>query len=174
DGAGGVSAVAVGARVLPATEAGTGFPLRSHRQKPLSRVRPPRRLPRPHAGSRPPLPRRRSRRGAARGAVVSRRVVVIGGTGAFGARLVDGLLATTDLAVVIAARRAADDLAAALRARYPGRAVEACALDATRIAADDLSRLDAWCVVDAAGPFQGARPRVAEAAIAAGCHYVDI
>jgi hypothetical protein len=105
---------------------------------------------------------------------VSRRVVVIGGTGAFGARLVEGLVATTDLAVVIAARRPADDLATSLRARYPGRAITTCALDASLIAADHLRALDAWCVVDAAGPFQGASPRVAEAAIAAGCHYVDI
>jgi saccharopine dehydrogenase-like NADP-dependent oxidoreductase len=28
--------------------------------------------------------------------------------------------------------------------------------------------------VDAAGPFQGAEPRVARAAIAAGLHYVDL
>jgi saccharopine dehydrogenase-like NADP-dependent oxidoreductase len=106
---------------------------------------------------------------------MSRRVVVIGGTGAFGGRLVEGLLATTDLDVVIAARRVhpAEDLAAALRARYPGR-VEACALDASVVSADDLRWLDAWCVVDAAGPFQGATPRVAEAAIAARCHYVDL
>jgi saccharopine dehydrogenase-like NADP-dependent oxidoreductase len=106
---------------------------------------------------------------------MSRRVVIIGGTGAFGRRLVEGLLATTGLAVVIAARRVrpTEDLAATLRARHPGR-VEACMLDAAVIGADDLRRLDAWCVVDAAGPFQGARPRVAEAAIAARCHYVDL
>jgi hypothetical protein len=107
---------------------------------------------------------------------MSKRVVVIGGTGAFGARLVESLAATTDLTVVIAARhaRAAEDFAAGLRPRYPGRAVEACALDARLLTAHDLRRLDAWCVVDAAGPFQGAPPRVAEAAIAARCHYVDL
>jgi saccharopine dehydrogenase-like NADP-dependent oxidoreductase len=107
---------------------------------------------------------------------MSRRVVVIGGTGAFGGRLVEGLLATSDLAVVIAARRRqpAEQAAAALRARYPGRVIETCALDASVITAADLRRLDAWCVVDAAGPFQGAPPRVAEAAIAARCHYVDL
>jgi len=107
---------------------------------------------------------------------VSRRVVVIGGTGAFGARLVEGLVATTDLAVVIAARRIdpANELAARLSASHPGAAIETCALDAGRITADDVRRLAAWCVVHAAGPFQGAGPRVAEAAIAAGCHYVDI
>jgi saccharopine dehydrogenase-like NADP-dependent oxidoreductase len=107
---------------------------------------------------------------------MSRRVVVIGGTGAFGGRLVEGLLATSDLPVVIAARRRqpAEEAVAALRARYPGRMIEACVLDANVITADDLRRLDAWCVVDAAGLFQGAPPRVAEAAVAARCHYVDL
>jgi saccharopine dehydrogenase-like NADP-dependent oxidoreductase len=110
------------------------------------------------------------------GTVMSRRVVVIGGTGAFGARLVESLAATTDLTVVIASRHshAAEDFAAVLRARYPGRAIAACVLDARLITAEDLRRLEAWCVVDAAGPFQGAPPRVAQAAIAARCHYVDI
>jgi Domain of unknown function (DUF4166)/Saccharopine dehydrogenase NADP binding domain len=105
-----------------------------------------------------------------------RRIVVIGGTGSFGARLVAALVATTDLVVVIAARRIgpADDLAAALRARHPDRAIETCALDAAALTPDDLKRLGAWCVADCAGPFQGAEPRVAEAAIAAGAHYVDI
>jgi hypothetical protein len=107
---------------------------------------------------------------------MSKRVVVIGGTGTFGARLVERLAATTDLTVVIAARhaRVAEDFAATLRARHPGRVVEARALDASLITADDLRRLEAWCVVDAAGPFQGAPPRIAEAAIAARCHYVDL
>jgi hypothetical protein len=107
---------------------------------------------------------------------MSRRVVVIGGTGAFGARLVEGLVATTSLAVVIAARRSgpAQELEAALRARYPQRIIETCTLDTARIVPDDLRVLDPWCVVDAAGPFQGAASRVAEAAIAAGCHYVDL
>src|SRR5262249_53212755 len=136
-------------------------------------VRPPRRLPGADAGRARAFSRSRH---STHGAVVSRRVVVIGGTGAFGARLVEGLVATTDLAVVIAARRSgpADALAMRLRARYPSATIETCALDAGRIAASDLRSLGAWCVVDAAGPFQGARPRIAEAAIAAGCHYVDI
>jgi hypothetical protein len=108
--------------------------------------------------------------------VIVRRIVVIGGTGGFGARLVERLVATTDLTVVIAARRIApaDELAGGLRARHPGRAIETCSLDAATFTPADLKRLGAWCVVDCAGPFQGAAPRVAEAAIAAGCHYVDI
>src|SRR5262245_11424456 len=104
------------------------------------------------------------------------RVLVCGGTGHFGARLVESLLATTDLDVVIAARGAqrAEEMALALRKRYPGRTIETHAFDATAARADDLKRLRIWCVADTAGPFQAARPRLVEAAIAAGCHYVDI
>src|SRR5262245_21926971 len=103
-------------------------------------------MPRPGPRSEGPLPRSRHR---AQGAVVSRRVVVIGGTGAFGARLVEGLVATTDLAVVIAARRIdpANELAARLSASHPGAAIETCALDAGRITADDVRRLDRKRVV---------------------------
>jgi hypothetical protein len=107
---------------------------------------------------------------------VTARVIVVGGTGAFGARLVESLVATTDLEVVIAARHVApaQALASDMQARHPGQRIETCVLDASAVTAADLRRLRAWCVVDAAGPFQGAPPRVAEAAIAANCHYVDL
>jgi Domain of unknown function (DUF4166)/Saccharopine dehydrogenase NADP binding domain len=107
---------------------------------------------------------------------MSRRVLVIGGTGSFGARLVEGLISTTDLDVIIAARgidRAAT-LAAALRARYPGRQIDTHACDTATVTARDLQRLRVWCVADAAGPFGTATSRLVEAAIAARCHYVDI
>ena len=104
------------------------------------------------------------------------RVLLIGGAGEFGFRLADGLCATTDLTVIIAGR----DLARAQRAaemlkrQYPGRTVEGVRLDAAVITDADIRAAGAWLVADAAGPFQGAEPRVAQAAIAAGCHYVDL
>jgi hypothetical protein len=107
---------------------------------------------------------------------MSRRVLVSGGTGNFGARLVEGLVATTDFDVTIAARNIerADALASALRARHPDRQIEAHGFDATRATADDLRRFGVWCVVDAAGPFQARKPVLVEAAIEAQCHYVDL
>lgn len=107
---------------------------------------------------------------------MTRRVLVGGGTGSFGARLVEGLVATTDLDVIIAARNVdrADALKAALRRRYPSRRIEAHGFDVTTAGGDDLRRLGVWCVVDCAGPFQTRRPELVEAAITAGCHYVDI
>ncbi len=105
-----------------------------------------------------------------------RKVLLIGGAGAFGFRLAEGLCATSDLAVLIAGRdlTRAQSAAARLNALHPGCAVEAVRLDATTLSAKTIRGLGAWTVVDAAGPFQAAAPRVARAAIAAGCHYVDI
>ena len=99
------------------------------------------------------------------------RALVIGGTGGFGRRLVEGLIATTDLEVIIAARRL--DRARALAAAHPDRA-SALALDRMAVTAGMLRASGASVVVDAAGPFQGADYRVARAAIAAGMHYLDL
>jgi hypothetical protein len=106
---------------------------------------------------------------------MTRRVLVCGGTGVFGARLVELLVASTNLDVVIAARgqERATALAQTLAARY-GRAVTVHSGDVAALTAPTLEELGIWCVADTAGPFQGTKPRLAEIAIAARCHYVDI
>jgi hypothetical protein len=102
---------------------------------------------------------------------VAPAVLVVGGSGAFGGRLVAGLIEATDFDVVIAGR----DLArsAAQAAAYGARA-RPMRLDAAAVTAEELRATGAFVVVDAAGPFQGARYRLARAAIAAGLHYVDL
>src|SRR6202021_1848951 len=98
-------------------------------------------------------------------------VLVIGGTGAFGSRLVDGLIATREFAVVIAGR----DLARArAKAASSGGRARAVRLDTEAVTAEALGATGAFVVVDAAGPFQGADYRLAGAAIAAGLHYLDL
>jgi len=101
-------------------------------------------------------------------------VVVVGGAGFFGGRLVQGLVATTDLPVVVAGRdvERSRRFAASLGARE-GR-VTVARLDAHRATAEELRALGAFALVDAAGPFQDAGHRLAEAAIAAGLHYLDL
>lgn len=47
-------------------------------------------------------------------------------------------------------------------------------LDRTTAGVADIAALDAFCVVDAAGPFQHQDLRFACAVIEAGCHYVDL
>jgi hypothetical protein len=105
-----------------------------------------------------------------------RRVLVVGGSGAFGSRLVRGLAATTELGIVIAGRshERAEALAGAIANERPGRDVRTVSLDRGLVTAAELAALDVFAVVDAAGPFQGGDYRLARTAIAAGLHYVDL
>lgn len=107
---------------------------------------------------------------------MNRRVLVVGGAGVFGSRLVRGLADTTDLAILIAGRSLAraEALAGEVRRQRPEHAVEAAALDVRTVTAKDMAPLDVTIVVDAAGPFQGSDYRLARAAIGAGVHYVDL
>lgn len=102
-------------------------------------------------------------------------VLVIGAGGVFGSRLAAGL-ARDGFAVICAGRRieAAQAAAAALQAKYPGATVGAAALDTHSLDAAALRATGADIVVDAAGPFQGAEPLVARAAIEARLPYVDL
>jgi hypothetical protein len=104
------------------------------------------------------------------------RVLVIGGRGGFGRRLVDGILETTDFVVVIAGRNeiAGDVYADELQRRFPAERVTAVRLDRTTVTASELRSLRLFCVIDAAGPFQAQPPIVARAAIEAGIHYLDL
>lgn len=47
-------------------------------------------------------------------------------------------------------------------------------IDRSRASAEDVAVLDAFCVVDASGPFQAQPSRFARAVIEAGVHYVDL
>ncbi|MDV2984358.1 UNVERIFIED_CONTAM: DUF4166 domain-containing protein [Methylobacteriaceae bacterium AG10] len=96
----------------------------------------------------------------------------MGGAGAFGARLVAGLAATTDLRVIVAGRDLAR--AEAVARTVPDGRGRAARLDATQAEAAQLRALGAAVVVDAAGPFQGGVPALARAAIEAGLPYLDL
>ena len=89
------------------------------------------------------------------------RVVVLGGFGNFGARICRALANDAGLEVLAAGRTA--------------RGVDSVRLD---LAAADfpasLKRLAPDVVIHCAGPFQGQDYRVAEAAIGAGAHYIDL
>lgn len=104
------------------------------------------------------------------------RVLVVGGAGVFGSRLVEGLAAAGIAGVVVAGRSLAraEACAARIRREFPGATVGATALDTKTVSAAALSATGATIVVDAAGPFQGAEPRLARAAIAAGLDYLDL
>ena len=104
------------------------------------------------------------------------RVLVIGGYGFFGRRLVERLSLQAGLHVIVAGRSAqqAAALVTELRASAAA-ALSSVALDAM---SDEfpawLDRLQVRAVVHTSGPFQGQDYRVALACTAAGVHYVDL
>lgn len=105
------------------------------------------------------------------------RIVILGGYGAFGARISRALAREAHAQLFIAGRRIerAGRLAGRLRAEHPGARIDAVELDA----ADPtfVRRLGAIApivVVHAAGPFQDQDYAVAEACLAVRSHYVDL
>jgi hypothetical protein len=95
------------------------------------------------------------------------RIVVVGGAGNFGARIVRALRADPNIELLVAGRRivsvpAAEDV--------PGVLVD---IDKAGFA-QKLKALSPGLVIHCVGPFQGQDYRVANAALAAGAHYLDL
>ena len=104
------------------------------------------------------------------------RVLVIGGYGFFGRRLVERLARQPGLHVIVAGRSAAQGQALVQTLRRFAVSELSCAtLD---IHTPDLERalqaLAPDVVVHTCGPFQGQQYHVAAACIAAGAHYIDL
>jgi hypothetical protein len=100
-------------------------------------------------------------------------VMVLGGYGFFGERITGSLASDSSLRLLVAGRNAAKAAALVARLRLPPD--QAVVVDAND---PDLSaRLQALRVnilIHTAGPFQAQKYTVATAAIAAGCHYIDL
>jgi hypothetical protein len=95
------------------------------------------------------------------------RVVVIGGAGNFGARIVRALRGDANIELLVAGRRivsvpGAEDV--------PGVVID---VDEVGIA-QALKAISPGLVIHCVGPFQGQDYRVAHAALAAGAHYLDL
>ncbi|MBJ7447402.1 MAG: DUF4166 domain-containing protein [Brevundimonas sp.] len=103
------------------------------------------------------------------------RVLVIGAGGVFGSRLAEGLL-RNGFGLVVAGRdeRRAEAVTLQLRGVFPDADIATARIDTATVTPTDLTATGATIVADAAGPFQGAQPTVARAAIAAGLSYVDL
>ena len=104
------------------------------------------------------------------------RILVIGGYGFFGRRLVERLSLQAGLLVIVAGRSAAQAAALVTELRPTAvAALDSVALDAM---SDEfpawLDRLQVRAVVHASGPFQGQDYRVALACTAAAVHYIDL
>ena len=99
------------------------------------------------------------------------RIVVLGGYGNFGARICRTLAARGDFEVIAAGREPVSNQRAAHRDERIGRA----RIDlAAHNFAGSLHDLAPAIVVHCAGPYQSQGYHVAQAAIAAGAHYIDL
>ena len=106
----------------------------------------------------------------------SYRVLVTGGYGFFGSRLVERLARHAGLSIVVAGRHAAsaEALVQALRPTAIA-ALHPAALDVQTPSLEQaLAHWTPDVVVHTSGPFQGQHPHVAEACIRQGVHYIDL
>lgn len=98
------------------------------------------------------------------------KIMILGGYGNFGKRIAEGLIVRCHK-VIIAGRDVQKAEALCARLGHLARPV-ACdiANGFTAVLAQEKPKI----VIHTCGPFQGADYAVAEAAIAAGCHYIDL
>ena len=106
-----------------------------------------------------------------------KRIVVIGGTGHFGARLCRRLAGEANTELVVASRRQAGSemLVEELRRSHAAASIDAARLDQSSAGfPKDLEALRPDIVVHTAGPYQGQDYRVAKSCIEVGSHYIDL
>lgn len=103
-----------------------------------------------------------------------KRVLILGGYGHFGSLISKALAGQDHVRLLIAGRslQKAQTLAAALP--QTPHAPKAVALDIHQDFAAALQSLAPDIVIHTCGPFQGQDYHVAQACIAAGCHYIDL
>lgn len=105
----------------------------------------------------------------------ARRVLVLGATGNFGARISRRLAARGDIQLLVSSRdagsaeRHAHDIA-----KEDGGVLGIALNQKAENLTQQLRELAPDVVIHTAGPYQGQDYRVAEACIEAGCHYVDL
>lgn len=103
------------------------------------------------------------------------RIMIVGGYGAFGWRAARLLSNDASLELILAGRDAARAAGAAAELRQMARSkVESAAFNALAASGHDLASLSPNIVINASGPFQKGTYALAEACIAAGCHYIDL
>src|SRR6185295_15428736 len=106
---------------------------------------------------------------------VVRRVLLLGGYGAFGGRIAERLARENDVEVVVAGRSLQRAHEFAARVQQGARArITPARLDGIQVAAGDLAALRPLLVINASGPYQHQDYRLARACVAAGVHYLDL
>jgi hypothetical protein len=104
-----------------------------------------------------------------------KRIVVVGGYGAFGARVAERLARDPSLGIIVAGRTASKaKLAAAALAGSGVARLEHATLDAEAPVKGQILRLAPDILINASGPFQHQGYGLARACIEAGVHYIDL
>lgn len=103
-------------------------------------------------------------------------ILIIGGTGVFGQRLLTHLTRFENIAIVFSSRslKKAEDLATRLSKRHPGRPIRGIALDHRQNLAEILADLNPFAVMDCSGPFQSTDYNTAEIVLKSGAHLIDL
>ncbi|MEO8421609.1 MAG: saccharopine dehydrogenase NADP-binding domain-containing protein [Hyphomicrobium sp.] len=103
------------------------------------------------------------------------RILIVGGYGAFGARVAERLAREPTLEIVVAGRSADKARAHAEALTRTARAsVTHAVLDVTTATPEALRTLSADILINASGPFQQHDYALPRACIVAGCHYIDL
>jgi len=102
-------------------------------------------------------------------------VLIVGSTGAFGSRIAELLVRDAAIEVILGGRtRGALEAQARTLSGVSKQSTGVAVLDATEVSGDDIAKIGAALVINASGPFQDSDCRLAQAALAAPCHYVDL
>lgn len=106
-----------------------------------------------------------------------RRILVLGGYGNFGKRIVENLSAVKGITLIIAGRNGtrAERLRKQLHLKGVRAVLDTVVIDINEaVLTNRIKSLAPDLVIHTSGPFQGQSYRVPEACIAAGCHYIDL
>jgi saccharopine dehydrogenase-like NADP-dependent oxidoreductase len=105
-----------------------------------------------------------------------KKVVILGGYGNFGKRIVENLAGIRDVTILIAGRNLSkssalvEELKANSQARLEPLVIDIFAKDFK----EELSEISPYLVIHTSGPFQGQDYRVPKACIECGAHYIDL
>ncbi|MCZ6561275.1 MAG: saccharopine dehydrogenase NADP-binding domain-containing protein [Gammaproteobacteria bacterium] len=107
------------------------------------------------------------------------KVLILGGTGHFGARICRRLAnypdIDIDLVITSRSQANAESLADKLRCKNPEATISGIAMDQNSLDfVADLKKLAPFALIHTAGPYQGQDYRVANACIEVGSHYIDL
>ena len=107
---------------------------------------------------------------------MNRRVVLIGATGFFGARLAGHLAKLEGIELVLTSRAQdkAETLARGLSSLNSNAVIAALAFDRGQDGTEKILEIKPWLVIDTTGPFQGANYDLARACVQFGAHWIDI